>query len=391
MKELIKQSSTLLLFLAILILSPLMAVEKKVRVTAEKAYIYAEAHAESYKIEIVRKGTILTVFDSGEAAVSWYYVSYRSKRWGSQVTGFIQASMVEEISDKAAEDIPPKIEKPEVIKAKAKPKVEQIMVTESVGVSDMPPSKSYALPVSGREKKPRLFLSIDSTPAAAEKLEKKDESLSDITKKIPDTLRERQPPEVLVIKPEPEGKKEETKKEEPKKTKPEKKQVIPKIRPEKPLFTFGAGYGPSGGSGIGGFVQFNTKKNISFHLGAGYYPTTYFYSQYEWAKNQFLFSAGLKYYLPFKTDRIRTYVDLQYGGISVEAVRVVTGIWHYQYTYENIQKTLFGPSLLAGLELRLGKFGLNGAIGLSYNTTEWDYWERDYYLTVDVEFLIYLW
>jgi len=151
------------------------------------------------------------------------------------------------------------------------------------------------------------------------------------------------------------------------------------------------GYGPSGGSGFGGFVQLNTKKGFSFHLGGGLYPTTYFYSAHDWAKNQVLFSAGIKYYLPFETDLIRTYVDLQYGGISVEAIQIVTGIWHYQYIYENIQKTLYGPSLLAGLELRLGNIGLNGAIGLSYNTTEWEYWDRDYFLTADLGLLIYLW
>jgi len=151
------------------------------------------------------------------------------------------------------------------------------------------------------------------------------------------------------------------------------------------------GYGPSLGSGLGGFVQLNTKIGFSLHLGAGYYPTSYYYSEYDWVKNEVLFSAGIKYYLPFKTDRIRTYLDLQYGGVSVEAVRLITGIWNYQYLYEKIQKTLYGPSILAGIELKLGSIGLNGAIGLSYNTTEWDYWARDYFLTADVGLLIYLW
>ena len=403
MKKLIKQSFLLFLFSFGLLSSPLLAVEKKVRVSAERAPVYAEAHTDSYRIEIVRKGTILTVFDSGESTVTWYYVYYRSKRWNSQVTGFIQASMVEEVSDKPEEKIPlkkikpkpekppekvlvatsplpyrphtslptlameeeprvfmyiepsppekeeivlqqekweevqPRIEKPKVAPVKVKPKIEQIMVTESVGISPVLVSKSYALPESRWEEKPRVFLSIDTKPA--------------------------QPPQ-------------------PKK---------PRLPGEKSLFTLGAGYGPSGGSGLGGFVQFNTQKGFSFHVGAGLYPTTYFYSEHEWAKNQVLFSAGVKYYLPFKTDWIRTYLDLQYGGISIEAVRLVTGIWYYQYTYENIQKTLYGPSLLAGIELRFGKIGLNGAIGLSYNTTEWNYWEKDYFLTADVGVLIYLW
>ena len=402
MKELIKKSSTLLLFFTILIFSPLLAVEKKVRVTVERAPVYAEADTDSYRIEIVRKGTILTIFDSGETMVTWYYVSYRSKRWNSQVTGFIQASMVEEVSDKPIpEKVPEKREVKEEKPLKISPFPQRIFAAfqvsatkknprvfmstlqreqweESVGISSVLVSKSYALPESRWKEKPRVFLSID-------------------------TKQERQPPEVLVIRPETEEKKEETKKDEAIKTKPEKEQVVPQITPKKPprpkkpklpgeksLFTLGAGYGPSGGSGLGGFVQFNTQKGFSFHLGAGLYPTTYFYSEHEWAKNQVLFSAGVKYYLPFKTDWIRTYLDLQYGGISVEAVRLVTGIWYYQYTYENIQKTLYGPSLLAGIELRFGNIGLNGAIGLSYNTTEWDYWEKDYFLTADVGVLIYL-
>ena len=403
------------------IFSSLLAAEKQVRVTAEKATIYAEAHTDSYRIEFVKKGTILTVFTSGESEAAWYYVAYRSKRWNSQVTGFIQASMVVEVSDKPEEKIEPKLEKPpekipvkkevkeekpKVIKAKVKPKVEQIMVTESVGISSVLTSKSYDLPESSWGVKPRLFLAIATKPAATESIEKEDKTLTDITKKIPDTLKERQPPEVKVIKPETEQKKEKPKEEEkPAKPKPEKEQVVPQIAPKEPprpkkpklpgehsLLTMGLGYGPSAGSGFGGFVQLNTKKGVSFHLGAGYYPTTYFYSEYGWAKNQVLLSAGIKYYLPLKFNRLRTYVDLQYGGVSVEAVSIITGFWQYQYVYENIQKTLYGPSFLVGIELRLmGNAGLNGAIGLSYNTTEWDYWERDYFLTAEVGLLIYLW
>ena len=84
-------------------------------------------------------------------------------------------------------------------------------------------------------------------------------------------------------------------------------------------------------------------------------------------------------------------MNLQYGGLSVEAVRIITGIWHYQYVYENIQKSLYGPSFLVGIELKLmNSVGLNGAIGLSYNTTEWEYWERDYFFTAELGLLVHL-
>jgi hypothetical protein len=379
-----------------LLFSPLLAAEKQIRVIAEKAPIYTEAHTNSYRIEIVKKGTILTLFTSGSSEDDWYYVSYRSPRWNSRVTGFIQASLVEEVSEppEIPEEIQPRIEKPKKAPAKVKPKPAKIVVTESIGISSVLASKSYALPESRWEEKSRIFLSIDSKPAAAVHIEKEDKTLTDITKKIPEKLQERQPPEVLDIK-----------EEKPAGPKTEKKQVVPKIEPEKPprpkkpripgewsLLTMGLGYGPSVGSGFGGFVQLNTKKGVSLHLGAGYYPTTYFYSEHEWVSDEILLSAGIKYYLPLKSNRLRTYVDLQYGGVSVEAVSIITGFWQYQYVYENIQKTLYGPSFLVGIELRLmDNAGLNGAIGLSYNTTEWDYWERDYFLTAEVGLLIYLW
>lgn len=386
-----------------LLFSPLQAAEKQVRVTVERAPIYAEAHTGSYRIEILQKGTILTIFTSGEPETDWYYVSYRSKRWNSKVTGFIQASMVEEVgaepeAEPEKKPVPPPAKtevesKPEP----AKPKPEPVIVKESVGISPVLSSKMYELPAFDWEEEPRLFLSIDAKPAAVEHIEKEDKALSDITKKIPGTLKERQPPEEFAKKPEKEEKKEEP-------TIKEEKPVVPRVKPkktprpkkprlpgERSLLTMSMGYGPSAGSGLGGFVQLNSNKRVSLHLGAGYYPTTYFYSEHEWASNQILFSVGVKYYLPFESGRLRPYVDLQYGGVSVEAVRIITGFWQYQYVYENIQKTLYGPSFLAGIELRLmSNVGLNGAIGLSYNTTKWDYWERDYFLTAEVGLLYYL-
>lgn len=262
----------------------LLSQENKVRVIAENAPIYAEASTYSYKIETVKKGTVLALFTTGPIKQTWFYVFYHSQRWNSKVTGFIQASLVERI-----------FEKPEAV---------------------------------GKENKKQ---------------------------------------------------KAEIKKEE-------KAQVVP---PKSPLLTMSLGYGPSLGSGIGGFIQLNTSAGFSFHIGAGYYPTSYFYSEYDWVKNRVLYSVGIKYYLPFGNNRIRPYLDLQYGGISIEAVRIVTEIWYYNYTYESIQKTLMGPSLLAGMEIKMGALGLNGALGLSYNTTEWDYLVRDYFLTGDVGLLIY--
>jgi hypothetical protein len=152
--------------------------------------------------------------------------------------------------------------------------------------------------------------------------------------------------------------------------------------------TLGLGYGQSLG-GAGGFIQLNTKSGISFHGGVGYYPTSYVYSDCDWVRDVALFTGGIKYYLPLGADPLRFYLDLQFGGIGVEAAQIIEGIWQYNFVFDYRQKTLWGPSFLGGLELRLGRMGLNGAVGLSYNTTKLDWDIQDYFLTFDLGFLLY--
>jgi hypothetical protein len=152
--------------------------------------------------------------------------------------------------------------------------------------------------------------------------------------------------------------------------------------------TLGLGYGQSLG-GAGGFIQLNTKSGISFHGGVGYYPTSYVYSDCDWVRDVALFTGGIKYYLPLGADPLRFYLDLQFGGIGVEAAQIIEGIWQYSFVFDYRQKTLWGPSFLGGLELRLGRMGLNGAVGLSYNTTKLDWDIQDYFLTFDLGFLLY--
>jgi hypothetical protein len=162
----------------------------------------------------------------------------------------------------------------------------------------------------------------------------------------------------------------------------------PKLPKEMGFLSFGFGYGPSWG-GLGGAIQLNLTSALSLHIGAGMYPTNVYYSEYDWVTNEWLYSIGIKYYLPFRSDAFLPYVDMMYGGITVEAVQIVKEIWHYEYTYENIQKTLYGPTLVAGADLKLGFLGLNGYLGLSYNTTAWDYWDRDYFLNGGIGISLY--
>lgn len=182
------------------------------------------------------------------------------------------------------------------------------------------------------------------------------------------------------------------------------KQEVPPIRQRKPpqeiiksrvlqtkrfgLLAIGLGYGPSYG-GFGASLQLNTKSGFSLHAGAGYYPVTYIYSDYGWLKNQILFSAGIKYYLPFKGDTARPYFDLQYGGLTVEAVQLPIGYYEGVPILENVQRNLYGVSFLGGLELHFGRIGAKGALGISYNTTEWEYWDRDLFLNGEFAIIVY--
>jgi hypothetical protein len=103
-----------------------------------------------------------------------------------------------------------------------------------------------------------------------------------------------------------------------------------------------------------------------------------------------LYSAGLKYYLPLSADNVRTYLDLQYGGITVEAVQVIEGIWNFEFIYRNEQQALFGPQALVGGEIRLGRFGLNAAAGVAYALTDWEWLPQSLYFTFDAGLLFYL-
>jgi len=153
-------------------------------------------------------------------------------------------------------------------------------------------------------------------------------------------------------------------------------------------FTLGLGYGQSQG-GMGIFVQLNTKAGISIHGGAGYYPSSFIYSSCDWVKNVMLFSGGLKYYLPLKTNPLSFYLDLQFGGLGVEAAQIFKEIWYYSFVYDYRQKTLWGTAVLGGLELRMGRLGFNGALGLAYNLSKLEWIEQNIFLTFDFGLLFY--
>jgi hypothetical protein len=175
--------------------------------------------------------------------------------------------------------------------------------------------------------------------------------------------------------------------------KPEQ-QIIPKpqISPPVPApqtigpISLSVGVGTSLG-GAGGFVQFHANERLAVHAGMGMFPTSLVYSDTDWVKNKMLYSVGLKYYAPFKSRYLRPYLDVQYGGITVEAVQIIVGIWDYEYIYQNEQKTLYGPSALLGGEVKLGALGLNLAAGVSYAVTPWEWKPQDFYFSFDISLL----
>ncbi|NOR15950.1 MAG: hypothetical protein GQ544_09610, partial [Candidatus Aminicenantes bacterium] len=165
--------------------------------------------------------------------------------------------------------------------------------------------------------------------------------------------------------------------------------VAPQVRPPRETgpVTLSLGVGTSTG-GAGGFFQYNTKAGLALHAGIGMYPTSFIYSDTDWVKNEMLYSVGVKYYLPFKSQYLRPYFDVQYGGFTIEAVQIIVGIWEYQYIYKNEQKALYGPTALVGGEVRLGTLGLNLAAGVSYAATAWEWKSQDLYFSFDFS-LIY--
>jgi opacity protein-like surface antigen len=73
---------------------------QKARVIVEKARIYLESNPYSFVIDTVGRGTILTLFQTGQKNKKWLYISYYSKKRMAQVTGFIDINLVEMINEK---------------------------------------------------------------------------------------------------------------------------------------------------------------------------------------------------------------------------------------------------------------------------------------------------
>jgi len=422
------------------LLSPAFSAVKQVRVIVDRAAIYIEASRASSRIDIVEKGTVLNLFQQKKVNDVWYYISFESRRYGSRISGFIHESSVEPVGDtteaapkveeKKPEEkiqqapvlekpapqttlekppqVPPKAEPKEEVKAEPKPVARY---EETVVLTSLPKPKKITFPRRG----PAWQEFAWKPPLAAEPKEEP-KMVPAEKKEIPTKTAETAPSKPVETSPEvkkeqpalihPPAKKEtpvEKKVEKPRETESKPAAGPPppaaKTSPVKPpryappggkpgFITFGLGYGLSFG-GAGACLQLNTRSGFAVHAGAGLYPTSLIYSETEWVENKAFFSVGLKYYIPLSSTFLYPYIDVQYGGLRVEAAQQVIGIWEYSYLFSQEQKSLYGPSFLAGTEIRLGRFGVNGALGLSYCLTNWEYLEKKVSLAFDASLIIY--
>jgi hypothetical protein len=417
-----------------LIPAPSAAV-KQVRVTAERASIYAEPSRTSARIDIVEKGTVLNLFQLNKVKNVWYYVSYDSPRYGSRVSGFIQDSYVEPVGAEGTQpakpverkeprktEPPPPPEKPAPPPPKAEeraamPEAKPVpQVERSLGLTPVPRGQTFRFPRREPQRQEMAWI----PPAPVEKTEEtkaalplKEEKEKPPEKGLTEAPKESKPPQP---RPAPPVKQTQPRiKEEKPKLEPEAKQEKAKARPQpenieekKPqfqpppvqpsrmaaprrgpgAFRLSLGYGNSYG-GAGALLQVNIGMGVSLHGGVGMYPTTVIYSGTDWVKNEVLYSAGLKYYLPLGSGAFLPYLDLQYGGLRVEAAQIVSGIWESSYIYSHEQKTLQGISFLAGTEIRTVRFGLNGSLGASYSLTDWEFLQQKIFVAFDVGLVVY--
>jgi hypothetical protein len=391
-------------FLVLLGVSPLSSAVKQVRVTADRASLYIEPSRTSSRIEIVTKGTVLNLLQERKVKDIWYYVSFVSPRYGSRISGFILETMVEPVEGspppaipKPEELVPPKKEAEPAPPAehaappKADEKIEALKeipapprTMESLAFTALPRNRTFNFP-----RKETPLQAEASPPATQPVISQKPEVKVETQPKPPEA--EKPPPEQN-----PEAKPPEAKAPEPeKKPAPEPTQQQPvkisRVSPPRKgpgFITLGLGYGSSFG-GAGGSFQWNTRMGLSLHAGIGLYPTSLVYSETDWVKNQMMWSVGLKYYLPFSSAAFFPFVDLQYGGVRVEAAQVVIGVWDYQYVLSQEQKSLWGPSFLGGIELRKGRLGITAALGAAYATTSWKYLQNKVSLVFDAGLVLH--
>ena len=135
-------------------------------------------------------------------------------------------------------------------------------------------------------------------------------------------------------------------------------------------FMLGVGYGNSyGGYGLRAQMRVGGNQGFGFHAGAGYFPSA-----------PVLAAVGVKYF-PYRD----IYVNAQFGLTGYETSTYWDSWGYYEYT----EQLLYGPSILAGVDMTWGSkvgFGFNAAVGGSYyvNVINWS----SFGVALDVGFIM---
>ncbi len=366
---------------------------RKVRVTAERASVYIEPSRGSTQIDIVTKGTLLNLLQKNKVKNTWYYVSYSSPRYGARISGFVLDSSVELMGEtiprpsgekKAPEKagsrsvVPPTKPpvRPEVEeKRETKPEPPAPKIEEALTLTALPKSHLIVLPPAEISLLDQPWRLVEVVPFKEKPLVKKEEEVAPVPP--PEKRRE--------VEKQPEKAEPEAKPPEPQVIRPPR---APAQRRGPGGISIGLGYGSSFG-GAGACLQVSSGIGLALHMGAGVFPTTLIYSDTDWVKNETLWSVGIKYYIPIRSPLFYPYIDIQYGGLRVEAAQVLIGIWDFDYIYKKEQKSLWGPSVLTGIELRMGWFGISGALGISYVTTSWEFLKDKTSLSFDTSLFVH--
>ncbi len=76
-------SSAVLLLLGLFIpAGPLAGFEKKIRVVADYVQVHLQPAESSAVVEILERGSVLSLLYSGKSKKSWYYACFKSPRTG---------------------------------------------------------------------------------------------------------------------------------------------------------------------------------------------------------------------------------------------------------------------------------------------------------------------
>jgi opacity protein-like surface antigen len=111
---------------------------QQAQVIASNAEIFLEANQHSIVIDTVPRGTIVTLFQSGNKNKKWLYISYFSEKRSSRVTGFIDSNRVEILQESPEKPQDTSAEKesfPDEVEPESQEKIEEQTAKDETATS----------------------------------------------------------------------------------------------------------------------------------------------------------------------------------------------------------------------------------------------------------------